>query len=413
MFLQEKKSPVRRQPKICRTSRYRIAVIIPKFGLVGGGEGFAAEVTERLAADPRYEIHVFANRWRSGSSQITFHKVPIISFPRFLTTASFAYFAGRLIGKMDFDLIHSHDRVFRADLFTMHGIPHRLWVNEVRGKSWLSLFDRVTCWVEKKMVASGGCRLFMPVSRLAGEWFAREFAVLPQQMEVMSPGVALEGFPQDERRAVARLAVRQRFSLAAEVPLVLFVSMNFELKGLAQLLQAMAMLSQEKDVPPCRLLVIGKGNQGKFQKMADSLGIGAEVIFTGIVADGIEEYFLAADAFVILSGFDTFGMVVLEAMAASVPVIVSDRVGAKDLVQEGVNGFVVDREDVGTVKERLRYLLKPGQRDVLGSAARLEAEKHTWDQAAAKLAAIYQSLLKNKADSPAHKIDGMDGDNHG
>ena len=99
-----------------------------------GAEGFARELTERLARDPRWEFHVFANRWVPGSDRIRFHKVPILSFPKFLTTPSFAYFADRRIRKAGIDLIHAHDRIFRADLFTMHGVPHRYWIREVRHK---------------------------------------------------------------------------------------------------------------------------------------------------------------------------------------------------------------------------------------------------------------------------------------
>ena len=131
---------------------HRIAVVIPKYGLVGGAEGFAAELTERLARDPRFEFHVFANRWVPGSDRVTFHRVPIISFPKFLTTPSFAFFADRRIREAGIDLIHAHDRIFRADLFTMHGVPHRYWVREVRRKG-MSLYDRATARVEGRLIA--------------------------------------------------------------------------------------------------------------------------------------------------------------------------------------------------------------------------------------------------------------------
>ena len=95
----------------------KIAVVIPKHGLVGGAERFAYELTERLSLNEKYEFHVFANRWQSDSGRKTFHKVPIIRFPRFLTTISFAWFVNRKISKMNFDLVHTHDRIFDADIF--------------------------------------------------------------------------------------------------------------------------------------------------------------------------------------------------------------------------------------------------------------------------------------------------------
>jgi len=86
----------------------KIAVVIPKYGLVGGGEIFALELTERIARLSSYEFHVFANQWKKQSELIQFHKVPIVSFPKYLTTVSFAWFAQQKIKKIGCDLIHSH-----------------------------------------------------------------------------------------------------------------------------------------------------------------------------------------------------------------------------------------------------------------------------------------------------------------
>ena len=112
----------------------KIAVIIPKYGVAGGAERYVATLTELLAENPYYEIHVIANRWSSSSTSISFHHVPIISFPRFLTTISFAWFANRAAAKLGCDIIHTHDRILHADLFTMHGVPHSFWTREVRKK---------------------------------------------------------------------------------------------------------------------------------------------------------------------------------------------------------------------------------------------------------------------------------------
>ncbi|MCK7509406.1 MAG: hypothetical protein MZV70_38835 [Desulfobacterales bacterium] len=73
----------------------KIAVVIPKFGLVGGAEQFASELTEKLSSGHQDTFHVFANRWQSNSQAFQFHKIPIISFPKFLTTISFAWFVQR------------------------------------------------------------------------------------------------------------------------------------------------------------------------------------------------------------------------------------------------------------------------------------------------------------------------------
>ena len=174
-------------------------MVIPKYGLIGGAEGFAAELTERIAENQRYEIHVLANRWQSLSSRVIFHKIPVISFPKFLTTFSFAYFANRRIRKMNFALVHTHDRILQADLFTMHGIPHRVWVKEIRQKK-MSLFDRVTAWVEKSLVQNQRCQKFFAVSQLAREAFLREYpGIDSNRVQILHPGVDIRRFTSADR----------------------------------------------------------------------------------------------------------------------------------------------------------------------------------------------------------------------
>lgn len=376
---------------------HRIAVVIPKYGLVGGAEGFAAELTERLARDPRFEFHVFANRWVRVSDRVSFHRVPIVSFPKFLTTPSFAFFADRRIREAGIDLIHTHDRIFRADLFTMHGVPHCYWVREVRRKG-MSLYDRATARVEGGLVTDPGCRLFLPVSGLTEEIFVREYGIAPERIRVVHPGVdpaRYEGL--DRFRCREMLA--GRFGIAPGERIILFVSMNFEIKGLDALIRALALLAGDPSAPPFRLLVTGKGNIRKYQGLASSLGIGGRVIFTGVLPGAeLPAVYAGADLYAMLSRFDTFGMVVLEAMAASLPVLISDRVGAKDLVRDGINGFVV-RADAGPaeIARKLASLLPEESRERMGRAARETARGNTWDAAAANVAAIYEELLHPRA----------------
>jgi len=226
------------------TSRiYKIAVVVPKYGLVGGGERFVQELTEHIASNHRYDVHVFANKWRPQSDRITFHKVPVISFPKFLTTISFAWFANRKIAKMNFDFIRTHERIFHADMFTMHGVPHRFWVKKVRRKN-MSLFDYGTGWVEKKLIDNGKCQMFLPVSGIAKEKFLQEFQVDPEKIQVVHPGVDIDKFNQLDRN-VCRREIRKRFGIDETDTVVLFVSMNFELKGLDNLMAAMALTKSD------------------------------------------------------------------------------------------------------------------------------------------------------------------------
>src|SRR5512141_664526 len=305
---------------VTSSARPKVAVVVPKYGTLGGGERFVYELTERLARTGRYEIHVIANRWGPGPGPGVFHKIPRVPFPRFPRQALFAWLAGREAEKGRFDLVHAHDRIFRADVFTMHSIPHETWVRDIR-KRRPTLFDRGTAWVERRMMEEGRCEWYLPVSSIAGGAYREKYPIDPSRMRVMHPGVDLARFSSPDREACRR-EVRARYGIGPSEIVILFVGMNFEVKGLDAILRAVARTKALRSDAALRLLVVGRGNEAKYRSLASSLGIGDSVVFAGAHAEGVEAFYLASDLFMMLSAFDTFGMVVLEAMASRLPVIV-------------------------------------------------------------------------------------------
>ena len=372
----------------------KVAVVIPKYGLVGGAEQFAAELTEKLCSRPPHTFQVFANRWQSNSPAISFHKIPIISFPKFLTTISFAWFVKRKLRRDSFDLVHSHERIFSADLFTLHGIPHRYWVRHIRRKS-MSLYDRATCWVEDGLVYRGGCKKFVAVSELTRSIFLQEYPVDPERVAVIHPGVNLSGFTRPNKEE-ARLAQRSALGIQDADVVIVFASMNFEIKGLDDIIRSLARL--KNSAGNFKLIIAGKGNIRKYSKLAREAGIASNVLFTGVLPkEKLTDIYLAGDLYLMLSRFDTFGMVVLEAMAAGLPVMISNSVGARDLVQEEKSGFVVpDPSDSEYIASRLRILFDENRRRQMARAAFQTAQQNTWNHVAEKYGNLYREILDAK-----------------
>jgi UDP-glucose:(heptosyl)LPS alpha-1,3-glucosyltransferase len=397
-------------PASVNAGRIKVAVVVPKYGTVGGGERFVHELTERLARDGRFEIHVFANRWVSGPGPVVFHKIPRVPFPRFPRQAVFAWLAGREMETGGFDLVHAHDRVFRADVFTMHSIPHETWVREIR-KRRPTLFDRVTAWVERRLMEEGGCAWHLPVSSIAGEAYQERYRIDPSRMRVLHPGVDLARFSSPDRNACRR-EVRARYGIGPSEVVILFVGMNFEVKGLDAILRAVARAKALRPDAALRLLVVGRGNEGKYRSLASSLGVADSVVFAGAHAEGVETFYLASDLFMMLSAFDTFGMVVLEAMASRLPVIVSANVGAKDLVEEGVNGFVLrDGSITDAAAQKIILLLDENRCAAMGEAGRRTASLHGWDRLAEEVAGVYEIVAGARSPGRKPVEPGKNGEN--
>ncbi len=371
----------------------KIAVVVPKYGLVGGGERFVRELTERIARNATYDIHVLASQWQGGSSRITFHRIPSLTFPKWLTTISFAWFVQRKLKKIKPDIVHTHDRIFTADVATVHSIPHRTWVKKIRRKRVPSLFDLATSWVERRMFTKGNCKYVLPVSALAARKNREEYPAGDYRVEVVHPGVDEQFLAAETQSGVA---VRKEFGISESDFLILFVGMNFELKGLDQLLAIMGRLRKKNLHRRPRLLVVGKGNREKYEHVARGYGIHDDVLFAGIRHD-MPAVYSASDILVLLSGFDTFGMVVTEAMAAGLPAIVSDNVGASDLVREGENGFVVNREsNTDQIATKIVELAANDERmAAMSREAKHTAAGQSWEEVAGKVEAVYERLLRD------------------
>jgi UDP-glucose:(heptosyl)LPS alpha-1,3-glucosyltransferase len=172
--------------------------------------------------------------------------------------------------------------------------------------------------------------------------------------------------------------------------------MNFEIKRLELVLKAVAeLLAKQKESAKLKVLVVGKGEKEKYHLMARQLEIADRVIFAGVTRE-VEKYYLASDIFAMPSAFDTFGLAVLEAMAAGLPVIITRTVGARDLIDPGVHGFVLSKNpsptDFTTV---LDILMERETRMKMGQNSMQTALKHDWDTVANKVANIYLSHGNN------------------
>jgi glycosyltransferase involved in cell wall biosynthesis len=108
-----------------------------------------------------------------------------------------------------------------------------------------------------------------------------------------------------------------------------------------------------------------------------------DAIFTGYLrGEDLARGYASADFFVFPSTTDTFGNVVLEAHASALPVIVSDQGGPRDLIDEGVDGYVTRANDVDEIADRVRRLVENVElRASMGAAARRKVESRDWQEA--------------------------------
>ncbi len=139
---------------------------------------------------------------------------------------------------------------------------------------------------------------------------------------------------------------------------ILYIGGLVERKGVQYLIKAFANLAKENE--NLRLWIVGDGPQKNFLKnLAKELGIEGKVTFFGWINHSrIAPYFLAADVFVLPSWDEPWGLVINEAMSLSKPVVTTYGVGScLDLVENGVNGFIVPPKDSETLYMAIKKVI--------------------------------------------------------
>jgi glycosyltransferase involved in cell wall biosynthesis len=285
----------------------------------------------------------------------------------------------------------------------LHGLPHSTWVKEVRKKRINSFFDCGTIWVARKFVNNNKCRKYIAVSNLTKEKFLQEYPnVDSSKVSVIYPGVDIEKFTKLDRQ-ICRYEVRQNLGIGMEEIVVIFVSMNYDIKGLDYLMMGLSKFKEKHPKEKFKLLIIGKSNSRKYISLAEKIGIQDNVLYTGTIPhDHIAKFYLASDIFSMPSRFDTFGLTVLEAMAASLPVIVSTNVGAKDIVKQGINGFIIDNaKHKDEIADAIELLWNNDVRMRMSIESFNTALNYRWEKAVGKYCNLYREIvIKNQSTSP-------------
>jgi glycosyltransferase involved in cell wall biosynthesis len=203
------------------------------------------------------------------------------------------------------------------------------------------------------------------------------YRVPEDRVQVIYNAVDLEAFNPHRRQTLRSDELRQQLGISPQAFAFLVVAHNYRLKGLWQVLEHIAALRRAGI--PAHLLVAGRGTGNAQRRQADRqiqrLGLQAHVTRVGGVSDPVQLY-AAADALVHLTWHDSFGFVVLEAMACGLPVITTPWAGASELVEPGVSGFIVDPARPSDVRDALLQMTREATADRFGAAAAARALEH-------------------------------------
>jgi phosphatidylinositol alpha-mannosyltransferase len=177
---------------------------------------------------------------------------------------------------------------------------------------------------------------------------------------------------------------------------ILFVGRMEKRKGFKYLLGAYEQVKMR--FPRCRLIVVGPQDRAcrKYQALAARRNL-QDVIFTGFVQyEELPRYYRSADIFCSpATDKESFGIVLLEAMAAGKPVVASKIMGYADVVDDGVDGLLVEPRDERVLANAILQLLHDGSlRQRMGAMGEVKVKDYCWEKVSQRVMTYYEALIR-------------------
>jgi UDP-glucose:(heptosyl)LPS alpha-1,3-glucosyltransferase len=285
-----------------------------------------------------------------------------------------------------------HNDALAGDVYVNHGIVQAAM--RARGHYWfrmarnpLHLFT--TLRDRRRYTRPGTHRMVVNLVDDEDRLLREVYPGLAIPTVVIGNGVDVQRFrpPSDDERTRARADL----GLGPTDRCVLFIGNEFGRKGLPALIEAVGGLDEN-----VRLFVVGGTREMISAQSADpaAVRLGKRITFAGAHADP-RPWLAAADVLASPSAYESYGLVVLEALACGVPVVATPTGCVPDVVTDGVNGAVVEATSPA-VETGLRCVLAI-DRAAASMAARRSAVEHSWSAVAER----YLALLERLADEPA------------
>lgn len=297
----------------------------------------------------------------------------------------------RFLREEKIDVVHAHltySATWASLASRLTGIPSiaTLHVAPPSGRDRRALRDRLM-----RFVVNRWATLVVMVSDALKNDYVAAGGLSAKKMRTVHNGIELQRFERDRAECRARLGRELQIPEASLV--VVTVSVLREGKGIEVLLDAATR------VPEARFLIVGDGaKRDEWKQLATRLGVAGRVHWAGHRSD-VDALLAGCDLFVHPSLADALPTVLMEAMAARLPVVASNVGGIPEIVEVEATGRLVPPGDPARLAAEITDLLRdPVRRDRMGAHARVVAEKRfSTDSWIARLERVYEEAMQERA----------------
>lgn len=255
-------------------------------------------------------------------------------------------------------------------------IPYLVW-----GRGADIYFPRLFKGLVSKLVLRNAAAVIALTENLK----ERMQGVYSRDVLVIGNGVDIENFG-----TCSKEEARRHLNVVKKEKVAIFVGTLTSIKGIEYLIEAMGIIRRRNH--EVRLLIVGDGvDRKKLEALVRKLNLERNVTFVGRIENAkIPEYLAASDVFVLPSLSEGFPNVILEAMAAGLPIVTTNITGLPEIVKDGGNGFLVEPGSSNQLAEKISLILSDKKlRQRISANNKRKAEQYSWEVVAEKLDKVY------------------------
>jgi glycosyltransferase involved in cell wall biosynthesis len=365
------------------------------------GQGRVNYEVARAALAAGYSVTIVASeiaRELLEHPRLRYVEIPVSRLPtRLIKYQMFALHSGAWIRahRAEFDIVHVNGFITwaRADVNTVHFV-HDGWYRcgfypfRVAAGAYAAYqvaYTKLNALCEKW--AFRHARVVVPVSQKVGAE-VRALGIDAAALHVIHNGVDADEFAPGP-------ATRDAFGLPAEPFMLLFAGdLRVSRKNLDAVLRALV-----STPPHVHLAVAGILRNSPYPALAQTLGVSERVHFLDLVHD-MPGLMRSVDAFVFPSRYEAMSLVMLEALAAALPVVTVATAGGAEVIDSRCGVVLDSPEDTAGLADAIARLASdPGHARSMGAAARELAKSLTWETMASRYLSLYEDLASRRATS--------------
>lgn len=343
----------------------KIAFCLFKYFPYGGLQRDFLRIARACAARG-HEVHVYTMEWQGEPEpQLIVHQVNVRGRTNHAKAKAFSQAVGELLQQGDRPLVVGFNKMAHLDIYYAADVCYQSRVKASKGYLY-RLMPRYRTYLalEKAVFADNHTSILLLSAQQQIE-YSTCYGTNAERFHLLPPGIERDRIAPPNA-AELRAAKRRQLHLKENDLLLLMVGSGFKTKGLSRAILGLAALPATLKAR-CQLVVIGKGEAEPYEKLASKLGVRAQVHIVG-AKKNITPYLLAADCLIHPACHENTGTVLLEALAAGLPVLTTAVCGYAHFITEADAGRVLPlpftQEAWNTA---LNSLLMSGQLSQLGA----------------------------------------------